>query len=111
MASEQEKRNETRKKTYKKVYQNENLIGFLINVSHGGMKLWLGKDKFLEVQDELSILIPLSENKSCSETIPFDLSVVWKNPDRSSLLYEVGCQFQDLSPKQREQLTALLYLS
>ncbi len=103
----QEQRKDLRLMTFCKVYKDDQILGFVIDLSKGGLKLWLNKDIDLAINDSFTIEIqPPADIQS--DIVPIKLEVVWKNPDRTSLLSEVGCEFRNLNGKQEDHIDFLL---
>ncbi len=101
-----DKRRNKRVHAFGKVYKGDALSGYLIDISTGGMKVWL-KENEAANHDPVSLLINPPKEIS-QNNISFDLYCVWKYPKITRDLDELGCQYQSLKSHQSKQIEQLI---
>lgn len=100
-----EKRKTNRISTFGNVYVNDK-VGFMVDLSLGGIKLWVKRNVELNENEKLIIEIEPPQNEFNEEINPVHVQVLRKK-DRSSIFTEIGCQFYQLNSHQEEYIQNL----
>ncbi len=102
-----EKRKDLRLISFCNIFKQKQILGFLIDSSKGGMRLWVYKENELNIADRFTVDV---EPPPSLKIDPFSitLQVVWQKPNKTHLLTEMGCQFRNINNQQAEQVNILL---
>ncbi len=106
MKNTDDKRKQKRVSTHCRVFLENGLGGYLIDITRQGVKIWLDKHKDFK-SESLCIGIRFLKNED-QQTLHFNLHTIWCNTHKSQYFNEIGCQFQDLSTEQETQLNELI---
>ncbi len=105
MVQVKDRRKNKRVNAYWVAILENNLSGFLVNLSHGGVKLWLDRGMAVNEQS-FSIRIRLSY--VFPETITLHLRPLWINSTKNKDYIELGCQFEDSGLEQQQIIDQLI---
>ncbi len=107
-----EKRAAERNKIFWTIVRKDSLendeigLGFLLNISEKGMNIWIDHQQKLDTEDFNIILYP-PENLD-SEIIELSVRQVWTEYHNNGSMIEIGCEFVNLSPEQKERINGLV---
>lgn len=99
------KRKENRLDIYWKIFYGEHLWGYVLDLSHHGIRMILNKEHYPEVE---SFMIRIRPPKELSvEDIEIEVKRIWDEKEKSDKFYEVGCEFLNLSSENSSKLEQL----
>lgn len=88
------------------VYEQERLLGHVIDVSMGGLRL-LGEDA-LDANQVMSLRIEASLESGLHKHLEFQAKIVWIDLDEITESYAMGFEFLDLSARAQETLREII---
>ncbi len=88
-----------------KLYRDDYLWGYLLNMSKVGMKVWLDKENEMS-GDTFMVQIRLPSEFEL-ESVSFKVQCVWVIKSKTSIFNEIGCRLLDITPEQKEVIDQL----
>ncbi len=103
-----EQRKEQRFDSFWLIYllENDQFLGYLIDLSESGMKVWCIQQNLLKQLNFAVKIIPPREIEM--EHMIFDIKVVWEDIKDHHSFVEIGCNFINLAQHQLDNITLLI---
>ncbi len=102
----QERRENNRVSAYWEFYLDNNLSGYITNISPNGIKLLVDKDA--KIKDNRFSIDVIPPTEVDMEKMNLNLKVVWRNPQKSPLIDELGCQFDNFNSENKENINKMI---
>ncbi|HRY15474.1 MAG: PilZ domain-containing protein [Candidatus Competibacteraceae bacterium] len=88
------------------VYEEESLLGDVIDISLGGLKLL--SDEILPIGQIMSLRLDAALESGRQVSLEFEARVVWSDQDENTDRYKAGLEFLGLSASAREILQSII---